>query len=226
MRRSAAMGIVVGGLAFTMTAASASHKPSITPTMATFTIPAGPQATWTLNLWSQGVRLGTATGSTGVLTVPVPSGTNCRFQADARRNDLFFAGAVATFATCGPPPTTTTTTTSTSTTTTTTTTTTPATTTSTIPAPPGTAPSSPPPATASASAAASGAGSSSPGPLAMSGPGPGLRMVALVGVALAGLGLLLLTGDALARPARRLRRLTRATAKSIVGGAYPRRERS
>jgi hypothetical protein len=88
-------------------------QPTITSTVASFVIPTEGRGHYTLNLWSKGQLLGTATGTSGTLSVPVPSVPGCSFQADVRQvfgggYDIWIAGARKTFATCGPPVTTTT----------------------------------------------------------------------------------------------------------------------
>ena len=77
-------------------------SPLLSPTRVTFTIPERSAASWTLTLWSEHKRLGTTTGTAGVLSVVIPSGTNCHLQADVRRNDTFYSAVEKTFSTCRP----------------------------------------------------------------------------------------------------------------------------
>ena len=196
--RSALVAVVVGAaLALTATFAFANTQPTLSPIQATFTIPAGSTATWTLNLWSAGKQLGTATGTTGTLKVPVPGGTNCQLQADVRQNGVFYSGVAKSFTNCGPStPTTTTTTTSATTTTTSATTTT---------SPPTSPTSSPTTLPGSPPSVATRPASS----LALTGPGPGIRWVLAVGLGLLTAGLLgLVCLGPLAVVTRRLRRTT------------------
>jgi hypothetical protein len=105
-----ATGVAFLALALPTLAGASSPGLTLTSTQATYVIPSG-EATWTLTLWSAGKDLGRQTGSEGTLTVVVPAGTDCSFQADVQRNGKRVAGTRHTFATCGPEPTTTTTTT-------------------------------------------------------------------------------------------------------------------
>jgi hypothetical protein len=113
--------IVLGG---GMTAFAGNRPPSITPTLATFTVaPKNSAATiWTLNLWAHGKIVGTASGTAGTLTVTVPATSACKFQADVLRGGQWFSGTIAALSTCGGQPAATTTTTTTTTTSTTSTT--------------------------------------------------------------------------------------------------------
>jgi len=99
------------------------QQPTITSTAASFTIVStkaqGP--VWILNLWANGNRVGTDSGTQGTLTVEVPPTHACKFQADVLRNGKWYSGTFATLTSCGGhtvPPTTTTTTTTTTTSTT------------------------------------------------------------------------------------------------------------
>ncbi|HEY5251199.1 MAG TPA: hypothetical protein VIJ09_06045 [Acidimicrobiales bacterium] len=87
--------------------------PMLTPTQATFAIPSGSTSTWTLKLWWEGTVKGTATGTSGTLTVAVPAETPCTFQADvsqttASGQTTYYSGTRRTLPSCGgtpPPPT-------------------------------------------------------------------------------------------------------------------------
>ena len=200
--RSALVAVVVGAaLALTATFAFANTQPTLSPVQATFTIPAGSTATWTLNLWSAGVQLGTATGTTGTLRVPVPGGTNCQLQADVRQNGVFYSGVAKSFTNCGPTPTTT----STTSTSTTSTTISSATTTTAPPTSPTSSPTTVPGGVTPPSVAIRPASS-----LALTGPGSGLRWLLAVGLALLTAGLLGLVclGGPWAVATRRLRGTT------------------
>lgn len=114
----------IGVLGCAMWAFAGSHGPSITATQATYVIgPGSVKGTvWTLNLWARDVtkgskRVGSVSGTTGTLTIAVPSAPDCAFQADVLRNGTWFSGHDATLAHCGEVPPTSTTTTSTTTTT-------------------------------------------------------------------------------------------------------------
>jgi hypothetical protein len=95
------------------------QKPAITSSAASFTILTAnaSETVWTLNLWANGNRVGTDSGTGGTLTVEVPPTRSCKFQADVLRNGKWYSGAQAVLTSCGghtvPPTTTTTTTTST-----------------------------------------------------------------------------------------------------------------
>lgn len=102
----------VFGIAATVSATTA---PTITSTTASFVVPAKPVGTYVLNLWHNGHLVGSTTGTEGTLTVVVPDVPICTFQADVKLNDVWYAGTVRTFATCGPVASTTTTTTTTTT---------------------------------------------------------------------------------------------------------------
>src|SRR6202035_4907016 len=182
----------------------------LTPTRATFAIPQGSTVTWTLNLWSAGQLLGTASGTGGSpeLTVSVPAGTDCHLQADVLRNEAFFAGAVKTFTTCGP-----------------TTPTTTAPTTTTVPTSPGggSTTTTVMPVTSPGGGSKTGAvmpvtspgGSQAPSPssLAFTGPSPGLWGLLLAGLVLVDLGSLVL----LLQPTARFpTRATRARNHALV----------
>jgi MYXO-CTERM domain-containing protein len=68
--------------------------PLIVPHVATFDIPSAPtsRVVWTLNVWKQGDLIGSDTGTSGVLTVPLPRTTNGKLQADVRRDGRWYSG--------------------------------------------------------------------------------------------------------------------------------------
>ena len=81
--------------------------PKISATQTTFAIPSGSAGTWTLRLWSHGTLEGTASGTSGTLTVPVPSTSDCTFQADVTvlppgGQRYYYSGTRATVPGCGP----------------------------------------------------------------------------------------------------------------------------
>ncbi len=87
-------------------AASPSVRPTITPTVSTFNVPKGSTSTWTLRLWSHGTLQGSATGTSGQLTVTVPHTSDCAFQADVTvtvsdGRPYFYSGTRATLPHCG-----------------------------------------------------------------------------------------------------------------------------
>ena len=99
-----AVGLVcsVSGNAF----AKAPAQPKITATAATFNVPGGSTAVWTLRLWSHGTLEGKDTGTSGTLTVPVPVTADCFFQADVQATTVkglpfYFSGSRATVPGCG-----------------------------------------------------------------------------------------------------------------------------
>ncbi len=87
--------------------------PKLTSTQATFAIPSGSTSTWTLKLWWEGTMKGSDSGTSGTLTVSVPSETPCTFQADVSQTTAggqttYYSGARRTLPSCGgtpPPPT-------------------------------------------------------------------------------------------------------------------------
>jgi len=68
--------------------ATAAPKPTFTSvpavTAAQFAIPPDSGAAWSLRLWSHGQLLGSAKGTAGTLSVPVPVSDTCSIQADVR----------------------------------------------------------------------------------------------------------------------------------------------
>jgi hypothetical protein len=99
-----AVGLVcsISGNAF----AKAPAQPKITATAATFNVPGGSTAVWTLRLWSHGTLEGKDTGTSGTLTVPVPVTADCFFQADVQATTVkglpfYFSGSRATVPGCG-----------------------------------------------------------------------------------------------------------------------------
>jgi len=105
------LSVLIGATGFvlslpTTTSAASFGHPTITAADATYKIPAGTGAMWTLNLWSHGTVEGTATGMSGMLTVVVPTTSDCAFQADVRAittagAPFYFAGIRATVPGCG-----------------------------------------------------------------------------------------------------------------------------
>jgi hypothetical protein len=90
-------------------AGSAHVHPTITSTEATFPVPAKSTSLWTLELWSHGTLKGSATGTTGTLTVAVPHTGDCAFQADVTQTPpggqpSFYSGTRITLTACGSPP--------------------------------------------------------------------------------------------------------------------------
>jgi len=87
--------------------AGAYKAPSITATKATFTIPTPGTSTWMLRLWSHGSLEGSASATSGTLTVEVPATSDCAFQADVNvqpvsGSQYFYSGARAIVPGCGP----------------------------------------------------------------------------------------------------------------------------
>jgi len=101
--------VVAGAVPFASSAwASSPARPTITPTVATFTIPNRTSAgtVWTLNLWAHGTLVGTTSGTSGTLVVNVPATSDCKFQADALKTTrsgqkTFVAGSGAVVPGCG-----------------------------------------------------------------------------------------------------------------------------
>ncbi len=90
-------------------AGAANVPPTITPTRATFPVPAKNTSVWTLRLWSHGTLEGSATGTSGVLTVVVPHTADCAFQADVLQTPpggqpSFYSGNRLKMTGCGGPP--------------------------------------------------------------------------------------------------------------------------
>ena len=102
------MVIIALFAAFGVNAAAAARPPSLTPSSATFAVPGGGAATYMLRLWSKGVLEGADQGTSGMLSVAVPTVPGCAFQADVRVRAgngqwSFYSGNRATFVHCGPP---------------------------------------------------------------------------------------------------------------------------
>jgi hypothetical protein len=106
----AVIAILLGALALVSMKAFAAATPSPTfstgtmVTQAKFHIPNYSHQTWTLNLWSHGRLLGTTSGNSGTLSVPVAS-ASCGVQADVKRTgpngkSWYFDGARATTTCC------------------------------------------------------------------------------------------------------------------------------
>ncbi len=89
-------------------------KPTITATLASFTIPSGPSQEWVIRLWTlptPSTLEGQTFGTSGTITVNVPATQNCSFQVDVKvapagttNPNLFtwYSGVTATVAGCGP----------------------------------------------------------------------------------------------------------------------------
>lgn len=80
--------------------------PTISADQTTFNIPAGSSATWTLRLWTHTRLIGESSNTSGVLSVAVPPGSGCQFQADVNvrplgRRPHFYSGNRATVSGCG-----------------------------------------------------------------------------------------------------------------------------
>ncbi|HXQ44027.1 MAG TPA: hypothetical protein VN816_05280 [Acidimicrobiales bacterium] len=102
----AGLSVFVSGPAL----AGAAHvRPTITPTRATFPVPAKSTSLWTLRLWSHGTLEGSAAGTAGTLTVVVPHTADCTFQADVTQTPpegqpSYYSGTRVTMSQCGGPP--------------------------------------------------------------------------------------------------------------------------
>lgn len=176
----------------TTAAFAGGHGPRIDQVQARFVVPAAPAhagATWLLTVWSGGIKVGSASGTSGVLRVPLAPTPTCQFQADVKMDGTYYAGTRAVVPGCDTTTTSTTsdpTTTTSSTTDPTTTTTTSTTTTTRPPTRPGSGGS---PGTGGGSGATSGGPGaatldSSGGPaLAFTGPARGLDILAEIAVA-------------------------------------------
>lgn len=113
-RGSGSVVIGLGLSAFFATGAFAAPaqvhpRPVIDSTQATFIVPPGSDGTWTLRLWSDRKLEGQSVGTTGTLTVPVPTTTNCHFQADVQVKRVggtrhLYSGLRETVANCGSAP--------------------------------------------------------------------------------------------------------------------------
>jgi hypothetical protein len=109
----ATAGLVVGSVIGSAGIASAGTRvpPVITATQVTFTIPSQPTGVWQLNLFTKhstpNQRLGTTTGTSGTLTLPVPQTPTCDFQADVKvqiggvGDFVFWSGTIAVVPGCG-----------------------------------------------------------------------------------------------------------------------------
>jgi hypothetical protein len=108
------LAIVAGVSAITVALAApafaAPVPPALSSTQATFTVPSGSTSTWTLKLWWEGSLKGSTSGTTGTLTLPVPSESPCTFQADVSYvtkpggQSTYYSGSRRTLTTCGSPP--------------------------------------------------------------------------------------------------------------------------
>lgn len=95
-------------------AASSRVKPTITTTEASFAIPSGSQQAWLIRLWTlpkPSTLEGHAVGSSGTISVAVPTTSNCEFQVDVlvgpagatkAAQFTWYSGLVATVPGCGP----------------------------------------------------------------------------------------------------------------------------
>ncbi len=89
--------------------ASAPTGPAFTSrqvaTGAQFVIPKNSDARWTLRLWSQGVLLGSVSGTSGTLSLPTSAAQPCQIQADVQTTRKsgrfrFYSGNRATSLCC------------------------------------------------------------------------------------------------------------------------------
>jgi hypothetical protein len=105
--------VVLGSVVYSAGTASAGTRvpPVITATQVTFTIPSQPAGVWELNLFTKhstpNQHLGSTTGTSGTLSLPVPQTPTCDFQADVRvqiggvGQFVFWSGEVAIVPGCG-----------------------------------------------------------------------------------------------------------------------------
>ena len=105
---------VVPALVTSAAAATPHVKPTINATQATFTIPAGTNQEWAIRLWSlpqPSTLEGQTFGTSGTITVTVPTTQNCEFQVDVKVGPVgqtnpklmtWYSGTTATVAGCGP----------------------------------------------------------------------------------------------------------------------------
>jgi hypothetical protein len=108
LRLAVFVGVTGAAVAFSMPAFATNVRPNISATEATFAIPTGTTSSWTLKLWSHGAMKGSATGTSGTLTVGVPATSDCMFQADVSVTPVggqssYYSGTRATVPGCGPP---------------------------------------------------------------------------------------------------------------------------
>ena len=99
------------GLAPSVASAATAHvRPTLTATQARFAIPPGSTGTWIMNLWTHprpAMLVGTTSGTSGTLTLPVPQTATCDFQVDVRHappgsaTSTFYSGLIATVPGCG-----------------------------------------------------------------------------------------------------------------------------
>jgi hypothetical protein len=80
---------------------------SASVTGASFAIPKGSDATWTLRLWSHGQLIGSEQGTAGTLSVALPAAQSCTLQADVRttrpKGAFRFYSGLRTHSVCCPP---------------------------------------------------------------------------------------------------------------------------
>ncbi len=111
LRLAVFVGVAGAAVALSASAFAVSPRPpKISATEATFAIPMGTTSTWTLKLWSHGNLEGSDSGTSGTLTVAVPTTPDCLFQADVSvapvgGKSSYYSGVRATVPGCGPPPT-------------------------------------------------------------------------------------------------------------------------
>ena len=108
-----ATALVVGTVMSSAGIASAGPRvpPVITATQVTFTIPSQPTGVWVLNLYTKhqtpDLPLGSTSGTSGTLSLPVPQTATCDFQADVRVQiggtgpSVFWSGTIAVVPGCG-----------------------------------------------------------------------------------------------------------------------------
>src|SRR5215469_15462792 len=108
-----ATALVVGTVISSAGIASAGTRvpPVITATQVTFTIPSQPAGVWQLNLFTKHQtppqNLGSTTGTSGTLSLPVPQTATCDFQADVKVQIggmgpfVFWSGVIAVVPGCG-----------------------------------------------------------------------------------------------------------------------------
>ena len=112
-RLAVILGVAGVVVALSAPAFASPVPPTLSATQSTFVVPTGTTSTWTLKLWWQGTIVASDNGTTGTLTVAVPSENPCTFQADVSQTapngqTSYYSGVRRTFplGTCGvtPPP--------------------------------------------------------------------------------------------------------------------------
>ncbi len=78
----------------------------VSPSMVTYQIPAGSTGTWGLALtqWKKDTGLAETFGTSGILSVTVPTIAGCEFQYDVLHNGVLVHGKKITITGCGQPP--------------------------------------------------------------------------------------------------------------------------